>query len=178
MKILAIVLSLLPLAWQAAAQQQFPPPVPPQWAKYTLTAISNGTNGCVNANGCWQVNGVRGANKAAALTQNVTLFVLPANGHVVAYRIKTATACTGPTTLVTGLGTTGSTGLYLAASPGYNLKTAVSATNVTTGAPSAVGSDTAASTSIVASLTATVSNVDQTVAGCSADFHLLWGVLP
>lgn len=149
------------------------------WVKYTVTAIANAVNGCANANGCWQVNGVLGANKSTGLTQSVTLFQLPANGYIQNYRIKSATACTGTTTLLTGLGVTGSTDLFLvSAVTGYNLKTAVSATNITTALPLVSGSTTADTVNAVASLTSTVDNIDQIVAGCSFSVWVLWSVLP
>lgn len=150
----------------------------PVWTSYTVTAIANGTNGCANANGCWQVNGVLGANKSAALTQAVTLFQLPANGYLQAFRTKSVTACTGTTTLTAGLGTASSTGLFQVSSTGYDLKAAVSNTNLSTALPLVFGSDTAAAVNVVSSLTATVANIDQIVAGCSWKVSILWGVLP
>lgn len=153
-------------------------PNSPTWQTFTVTAIANGVNGCANANGCWEVNGVLGAIKTAGLTQNVTLFQLPANGYVQAYRYKTALACTGTTTLKAGLGTASSANLYLVSSTGYDLMAAVSATNVTTALPLAYGADTAAAVNIVSSLTSTVQNIDQTTAGCSYTISVEYGVLP
>jgi len=151
----------------------------PSWSKYSVAAIGNGTNGCSNANGCWQINGVLGANKAAGLTQSVTLFQLAANGYLVAYRMKSSTACTGTTTLLTGLGTASSADFYLvSATTGYDLKVAVSATNLRQAVPLLLGSDTSAAVNIVASLTATVANIDQIVTGCAFDAWTLTGVLP
>ena len=151
----------------------------PIWNVYTVTAIANTVNGCANANGCWQVNGVLGAIKTAGLTQSVTLVQLPANGYVSAYRIKSATACTGTTTLLSGLGTTANANLFLvSAVTGYNLKTAVSATNLSLALPLVMGSDTTAATNLVASLTSTVANIDQIVAGCSFTVWTLTSVLP
>lgn len=150
----------------------------PLWTGYTVTAIANGANGCANANGCWQVNGVLGANKTAGLTQSVTLFQLSANGYIAAYRIKTATACAGTTTLTTGLGTASTPNFFLVSAIGYDLKAAVSATNITTALPLAMGSDTAAAVNAVASLTATVDNIDQITAGCSFTAWVLSAVLP
>lgn len=146
------------------------------WKKYSLVAIANGVNGCANANGCWQVNGVLGANKAAGLTQDVTLFQLPARGHIGNWRIKTATACTGATTIKTGLGTTGNNVLFRALT--YDLMAAVSDTNLTNGPTAGAGSDTHAATNIVASVITTVENIDQVASGCAIDFYLSWAVLP
>src|SRR5205814_582235 len=149
------------------------------WSKYVVTALANASGGCVNANGCWQVNGVLGANKSAALTQSVTLFSLPANGFLADYRIKSATACTGTTTLLTGLGTTSTPDLYLvSAASGYDLQAAVSATNFTVSAPVAVGSDTTAAVNVVASLVSTGSNITAVAAGCSFTVWTLISTLP
>lgn len=151
----------------------------PQWSKYTVTAIANGVSSCANANGCWQVNSGTPVAKTAGLTQSVALFQLPANGYVEAFRIKSGTACTGTTTLLTGLGTASSANLFLvSAVTGYNLMAAVSATNISTALPLVVGSDTTAAVNVVASLTATVSNIDQIVAGCAFTVYALWGLLP
>jgi len=151
----------------------------PVWTKYTVTAIANGVNGCANANGCWQVNGVLGANKTAGLTQSVTLFQLPANGYLNSYRIKSATACTGTTTLLTGFGTASNPNLFLvSAITGYDLMAAVSATNLSLALPLVMGSDTTAAVNVVGSLTSTVSNIDQIVTGCSFAVWALWSVLP
>ena len=151
----------------------------PMWSSYVVTAIANGTNGCANANGCWQVNGVLGENKTAGVTQSVTLVQLPAGGFVQSFRIKSVTACTGTTTLLAGLGTATSADYFLvSAVTGYNLKAAVSATNYTTALPLLTGSTTSAAVNLVASLTSTVENIDQTVAGCSFTMSVLAGVIP
>lgn len=148
----------------------------PVWTKYTVTAIANGVNGCANANGCWQVNGVLGANKTAGFAQDITLFQLPAAGTVQSYRIKTTTACSGATTIFTGLGTASANTFYLAST--YNLITAVADGNISPSLPVNMGSDTAAAVNIVASLVTTVANIDQIVAGCSFNTWVLWSVLP
>ncbi len=150
----------------------------PLWVTYTVTAIANAVNGCANANGCWQVSGVLGANKTAGLTQNLAIFQLPAKGYVQAFRIKSATACTGASTLVTGLGTASSTSRFLNSAVGYDLKAAVSATNFNNNAVITPGSDTSAAVNIVASLVSTGSNIDQIAAGCSFGVSVLYGVLP
>jgi len=151
----------------------------PIWTTYTVLAIANGVNGCANANGCWQVNGTLGANKAAAMTQSVVLFQLPANGFLSQFRIKSITACSGTTTLLTGLGTASSTDFYkVSASTGYDLEASVSNTNITTVAPVAVGADTVAAVNVVSSLTSTVANIDQVVTGCSWKVSVLTGTLP
>ncbi len=153
-------------------------PNTPVWQTFTVTAIANGINGCANANGCWQVNGVLGANKAAGLTQSVVLFQLPARGFVQAYRVKSDLACTGNTTLKTGVGTSSSSDFYLVSATGYDLMAAVSNTNVSTALPLAFGSDTNAAVNIVSSLTSTGANISATTAGCSYDLSVEWAVLP
>lgn len=151
----------------------------PIWSAYTLTAISNGSNGCINANGCWQVNGVLGANKSAALTQAITLFQLPASGFVSNFRIKSVIACTGTSTLRSGLGTaTGPDFFMVSASTGYDLQAVVFATNITTVLPLAVGSTTTAAVNLVANLTSTSGNIDQIAAGCSFTVWILTAILP
>jgi hypothetical protein len=126
--------------------------------------------------GCWQVNGVLGANAAAALTQDVTLGVVAARTHVSDYRIKVGVRCTGAATALTGLGTTGTNVLYRAVN--YNIDQAVAATAIVNGPPTAGGADTHAATNVVASLVNTVNNIDQLIAGCAVDFWLLQGTLP
>ncbi len=151
----------------------------PAWNSYTVTAIANTVNGCANANGCWQVNGILGANKTAGLTQSVALAQLPANGYVLAYRVKSLVACTGTTTLLTGLGTASTPSLYsVSAVTGYNLQSTVSATNLTTLLPVAMGSDTTAAVNVVASVISTVANIDQIAAGCSFSVSVLSAILP
>ena len=147
-----------------------------EWTKYSLVAIANGVNGCASANGCWQVNGVLGAAKTAGLTQDVVLFALPARGHVENWRIKSAVACTGATTIKTGLGTTGNNVLFRALT--YDLKAAVGDTNITSGPTAGAASDTHAATNVVASVITTVENVSDIAAGCAVDFWIHSVVLP
>lgn len=141
------------------------------WQKCTVT--NNSTNLVVSGTGCTTGN----TAKAAALTQSIILFPLPANGHVSEYRMKTSTAFTGTTTLRTGLGTTASTSLYLLSSTGYDLNAAVAATNRSTTIPLAQGADTSSSTNIVLSLTSTVNNLSLISAGV-VDIWVLWSTLP
>jgi len=148
----------------------------PAWKKYSLLAIANGVNGCANASGCWQVNGVLGADKAAALIQDVVLFQLPGSGKISDWRIKTSTACTGTATANTGLGTAANNVLFRAQA--YDIQAAPAATNLTEGPTAGAGSGTSAAINIVASLITTVNNVDQLVTGCAVDFWVLYSVLP
>lgn len=148
----------------------------PGWYKYSLIAIANGVNGCANAAGCWQVNGVLGANKTAGLTQDVVLAALPAKWHVTDWSIKTAVVCTGATTALSGLGVTSNTTLFRAQT--YDIAAAVADANLTTGPTAGAGANTTAGTNLVASLITTVNNVDQLVVGCAVDYHVLESVRP
>jgi len=148
----------------------------PAWKKYALLAIANGVNTCASANNCWQVNGVYNSVKAAAATQDVVLFQLPAKGKVLDWRIKSNTACTGNTTFKTGLGITGSNVIFRALT--YDLMAAVSDANVTEGPTAVPATSTHAAVNILASLIATVTTIDATAVGCAVDFWVLWGVLP
>jgi len=148
----------------------------PAWKKYSLLAIANGVNGCASANNCWQVNGVYNSDKAAALTQDVVLFQLPAKGKVLDWRIKSNTACTGNTTLKTGLGITGSNVIFRAQT--YDLMAAVADANVSEGPTAVPATSTHAAVNVLGSLIATVSNISSTAVGCAVDFWVLWSVLP
>ncbi len=148
----------------------------PTWRRYALVKIANGVNGCANANGCWQINGVLGPGAAAGFTQAVTLFTLPARGYVTGVSLKTAVQCTGAATATSGLGTASSVGLFVAAAA-YDVAAAVSNTNLYN-ALAAPGRATAASEALNADLVTTVNNIDQLVAGCAVDYWVLWGVLP
>jgi|WetSurMetagenome_2_1015567.scaffolds.fasta_scaffold01336_8 hypothetical protein len=151
-------------------------PSPPEWRKYSLVSIANGVNTCANANGCWQVNGVYNSIRLAGLTQDVVLFQLPANGYVSDMRIKTAVACTGTTTAVTGLGTAGSHELFRVHT--FDIQAAVAATNKSD-TIAAAGSYTTAAENVVASLITTsgAEYIDTLAAACAVDYWLLWGVL-
>jgi hypothetical protein len=147
----------------------------PTWAQYSLVKISNGTNGCANATGCWQVNGTYVADASAALRQDVALFTLPKNGYVDGLRLNTRTACTGPATALLGVGTTEDSTYFYAAT--YDVEAAVAATNFRD-ALSALGSTTIDATQIRAHLVTTGGNVDQLADGCSVNIWLKWSQLP
>lgn len=154
----------------------------PRWYKYSVLAIANGTNGCTNANGCWQVNGVLGENKAAATVQSIVLFNLPANGFVSSFRIKGTTACSGVTTAnVLQLGTAGDT-TFWDLETAYNLLSAVSNTNFSwldnLDSEMFAGSSTVAATDISARITADTQNIELIATGCAFDVTVLWSVLP
>ncbi len=143
----------------------------PTWIKCTVT--NSTTNLVVSGTGCTAAT----IAKAGALTQTIPLFALPAKGYVHNYRIKTSTQFAGPTTLLAGLGTTGSTDLFLVSSTGYNLKTAVSNTQITTSLPLVAGSDTAAASNVVLSLTTTIDNITTINAG-AVDVWVMTSTLP
>jgi hypothetical protein len=152
------------------------------WTKYTVTAIANGVNGCANANGCWQVNGVLGANKAASTAQTVVLFARPANGFISVGVIKSAVACTGTTTLTAGFSDSpSSTNIGLAATA-YDLKGAVSDSNSEYVGLASAATGTAVTFviggDIGVDILATVENIDQIAAGCSFSLWFKSGVLP
>lgn len=144
----------------------------PVWIKCTITNSS--TNLVVSGTGCTSAT----ITKAAALTQTVPLFPLSANGFVSNYVVKSSTAFTGTTTLLAGLGTTGTPNLFLvSAVTGYNLNAAVAVGNLSTLPPLAVGSDTASATNVVLLLTSTVQNISSISQG-SVDIWVLWSVRP
>jgi len=136
----------------------------------TYTCTANGTN--------WVCTGQANQAQAAATSQTLTLFTLPANGYVLAPpRIKTLVACTGTTTLLlTGVGLTGSS-TYFAAGLTYDLKAAVANTNILNPALSVLGSNTAAATDVTVNLTSTVQNISSVASGCSFSVSFLWLVI-
>jgi len=112
--------------------------------------------------------------KAAATTQSVTVFALPANAKVLACDIKTGTAFTGTTTLTGTVGVTGN--LTGCISTPFDLKAAVADTNLasallTTPIVSIAG------TNAILALTSTVDNLSSVSAG-SVTVWLTWVKLP
>ena len=172
-----IILGFLLSVVGAAQVTSVPASNAPLWSKYSLVKIANTVNGCAAAGGCWQVNGVLGAIATVdSLTQDVTLATLPANAQVTDWRIKSSVACTGATTIKTGLGVTGSNVLYRAQT--YDIAAPVSATNITTGPTAGAGGYTSASVALVASLITTVAHMDDIAAGCAVDFWVAMNALP
>lgn len=147
----------------------------PACTKYTLTKTANGAGGCSNANGCWSVNGGTAVNATAGLTQDVTLFTPAAGYYVHDWSIETATACSGATTITTGLGTASDNDFYTA--PDYNLKAAVAVSNFRDRGTALSGRKTKSSEAVVGSLVTTVENVDQIAAGCAVNYFVCWSVL-
>lgn len=94
--------------------------------------------------------------KAAATTQSVVVFSLPANTVVLGCMLKTGVAFTGTTTLTSTFGITGT--LTACVSTPYDLNAAVTATNLSIAAP-IVPIVTVAGTNAILALTSTVSNL-------------------
>jgi len=136
----------------------------PVWQKITVSnSGSNLTVACVpTTTNC----GTATVAKAAATTQSVTVYTLPANGYVLGCpQVKTTTAFTGTTTLTSTLGVTGALTFFF--STVFDMKAAVSATNF---APSnniclAQGSTTRSSIAVILALTSTVENISSISAG-------------
>ncbi len=144
----------------------------PIWTKCTVT--NNSTNLVVSGTGCTAAT----IAKAGGLTQTIPLFPLLANGFVHNYVVKTSTAFAGTTTLLGGIGTTGTPNMFLvSAVTGYNMNAAVSATNLSTALPLVAGSDTASATNVVLQLTSTVDLLSSISSG-ALDVWILWSVRP
>lgn len=172
MKLIAFLLMAIP------ALSQLPTASPNAggavWRKYTVATKAS----CASTNPCWTVNGVEGADLAAGLTQDVTVFQLAANGTVEGVRLKTAVAFAGTTTLTGTLGTATNNLFFLTAT--YDLKAAVSATNFTpaTGYAANLGSTTAAAVNVVLGVTSTVNNINLLTAAKSVDVWVRVAGLP
>jgi len=171
--IAGLVLAVCVERFVMAQRVEQPPAASASWRKYTLAVKAS----CVSTNPCWTVNGVEGADLTAGLTQDVTLFTLPAKGYVEQIRIKTGTAFAGTTTATAKLGTSASDTFFL--STAYNLKTAVSATNFApaTGILAGYGSTTTASIAFVVLITTTVENISSLTTG-SVDVLVKTSVTP
>ena len=144
----------------------------PMWRKYTLEAVANGTGTCAAANGCWSVNGLYAADKAAGFTQTITLFTLPANSNLQQARYKTRAAFAGTATATCTFGITGTTTFITTTV--YNLQTAVSDTNLGFHRSGLVPNNTAAAIDVTATITTTVNNIDQITTGSLLDVWVLW----
>ena len=152
------------------------------WKKYSVVAIANGANGCASANGCWQVNGVLNAAKAADVEQNIVIDSIEP-GKIYPFQgmpVKTASACTGATTiLLTKVGTS-LTAHALGESIDYDLKAAVSDQNVTATNKSQNNFDFGASIDLQITIETPVmlENVSDIAAGCAVDIWLLSATVP
>ncbi len=132
----------------------------PVWQRINLALSgSNFTVTCVPATAnC----GTASVAKAAALTQSVTLYTLPANAFVDSCVVKSTTAFAGTTTLTATLGVTGA--LTSCVSTPFDLNAAVSNNNLASVSPTAPVLSVAG-TNLILALTGTVSNLSAISAG-------------
>lgn len=112
--------------------------------------------------------------KAAAVTQSVTVFALPAQSVLGTCIVKPGTAFTGTTTLTATLGVTGT--LTACVSTPFDLQAAVSNTNFTAVLP-ATPVVSFAGTNVLLALTSTINNLSSISAG-SVTVWLVWYTLP
>lgn len=112
--------------------------------------------------------------KAAATTQSLTIFALPAKALVLSCVIKSTTAFTGTTTLTATLGITGT--LTACVSTPFDLKAAVANTNFSVALP-ATPIVSYAGTNLILALTSTIDNISSISAG-AVDVTITWEVLP
>jgi hypothetical protein len=111
--------------------------------------------------------------KAAATTQSVTLFALPAKSTILSCTIKSDTAFTGTTTLTATVGITGM--LTACISTPFDLKAAVSNTNLAITLPTTPVLSWAG-TNLILALTATVDNISSVSAG-AVEVQLVYTIL-
>lgn len=112
--------------------------------------------------------------KAAAVTQSVVLFALPAKSTILSCTIKSDTAFTGTTTLVGTIGITGT--LTACVSTPYDLKAAVSNTNLAITLPTTPVLSWAG-TNLILALTSTIDNISSISAG-AVQIQLVYTILP
>lgn len=142
-----------------------------------LALVAKGT-GFVSINGSqmyWVKTSIGEASlTAAATTQNITLFDVPANGTVTAVRIKESTIFSGgsSTALTVSVGRSGTETEY---APAWSLMTTVSATNMYNDGGS--WAPTTSSHTLVAKFTGTGANVSTFTAG-AVDIWVRVEVLP
>ena len=101
-------------------------------------------------------------NDTAGLTKTITLFTQAAKEYFPEIILKTATAFAGVATLVADVGISGNATKYVNS---YNLKTAVSNTNILRLPNDLLPTSFTGTTAIQLKLTATVQNLDQLSAG-------------
>ena len=112
--------------------------------------------------------------KAAATTQSLIIFALPAKAMVLSCVVKSTTAFTGTTTLTATLGITGT--LTACVSTPFDLMAAVSNTNFSVALPTTPIVNYAG-TNLILALTSTVQNISSISAG-AVDVTITWEVLP
>lgn len=149
----------------------------PVWQK--ITVANSGSNFTVTCVPTTTNCGSATIAKAAATTQSVVVYALPANGYIASCpQIKSTTAFTGTFVTLTGtLGTTQSGTFYTSSL--YDLMGAVSATNFApaTGLCVGLGSTTRSATNLTLNLISTVANVSGATAGV-VEIQFLITVMP
>lgn len=156
------------IGWQPAGQST--------WSKFTVTKVANGTQSCATSTGCWSVNNGLSQAAAVATTQNINLTSASTiiNPYVEAIRMKTATACTGTSTLViTGFGVSEETTVFVG-SLTYDLKAAVTTANISFPTIAAAPPTTTGAKTFVMGMTSSGTNISTVAAGCSVDVHIKW----
>jgi len=162
---------LLALTLSAQTQMHYFPTNPGASAQAAKWTVANSTTNL-------QVTQPTGATslvaKAAAVTQSVTLFALPAKALVLSCVIKSTTAFAGTTTLTATLGITGT--LTACVSAPFDLKAAVTNTNFSVALPAAP-IVSYAGTNLILALTSTIDNITAISSG-AVDVTITWIVLP
>ena len=168
---LCLLVALAGVASHAQSALHYNPMNPggvPQVAKWT---VANSSTNLLITNPDGTTSTVA---KAAATTQSVTVFALPANSVILSCTIKTGTAFTGTTTLTATVGITGA--LTACVSTPYDMKAAVAAGNFS--APLTITPIiNFAGINFILALTSTVDNLSSISAG-SLTIYLTYLVLP
>lgn len=112
--------------------------------------------------------------KAAATTQSLTIFALPAKAMVLSCVVKSTTAFAGTATLTATLGITGT--LTACVSTPFDLMAAVSNTNFSVALPT-TPIVSYAGTNLILALTSTVQNISSISAG-AVDVTIVWQIIP
>ncbi len=144
----------------------------PVWQK--ISVANSGSNFAVTCVPATTNCGTASVAKAAALTQSVVLYALPANAFIDSCVVKSTTAFAGTTTLTATLGVTGA--LTSCVSTPFDLNAAVSNTNLSSIVLTAPVLSVAG-TNLILALTGTVSNLSSISAGAASVWVKL-SVLP
>ena len=145
-------------------------PAFPVWTSCTV-ALTAGSwvNTCTNG-----VMGSTSQAAAGAFTQAINVMPIPANGYIHAITVKPSTACVGITSVtLIGIGVTGAA-TYYATGLAYDLKAAVSVTNLFNPILTGTGSNTTAATILTATVSGTAQNVSGITNGCAFTIGALW----
>ncbi len=140
------------------------PPTIPTIPSVDYKIIASGTNGCASPT-CWQIDGVLGPATLAATSQGGLYAPAPTGAGVFVRQIvlKSVTACTGATTIGTGVYSAGDYA-YIVAAP-YDLMAAVSDTNMFQTMTN-VGAGSDGNTTLGPVVATTGGNVSDIAAGC------------